>query len=155
MYLEKRKEIIMKKEVNFKKLFVVVLAFIAIGCISCEKLKKDYREKWVGSYECEEESHWWRLISLPEPPYMSDTSGMEIFQTTVIVTAIGDSSLKFVENRRGKSYEERVNADGYFFKSIGYFGGIKGNFINDSLYMVIASGMQGWRDNSTYKGKKN
>ena len=49
----------MKKELIFKKLFVVVLAFIAIGCISCEKLKKDYRDKWVGDWCFEINNHWW------------------------------------------------------------------------------------------------
>ena len=41
----------MKKGLNFKKLFVVViLASIAMGYISCKK-EKDYRDKWVGTYE--------------------------------------------------------------------------------------------------------
>ena len=33
-----------------KKLFVIILAMMAIGYISC---KKDYREKWVGNWDFE------------------------------------------------------------------------------------------------------
>ena len=105
----------------------------------------DYRAKWVGTYDCEEINNFW---------IMDGGTRIDTFQTTVIVTVTEDSLLTFLENRIGNSYEAKVDKKGYFFKSFGMGKGMSGNFIGDSLYMEIGSGMQGYTSISTYKGKK-
>jgi len=137
----------------------IVLAIIAICYFSCEKPKPepepepDYRDKWVGTYECEEVYSWWRRTGIP----LRDTSGTEIFHTIVDVTVIGDSMLKFIESRNRKSYETEVSVDGYFFKfEMGRELRVEGNFIGDSIYMyVIPPHGIGYSMSSNYKGKKN
>jgi len=133
-----------------KELILIILAIMAIGYVSCEKPKeKDYREKWVGTYECEEKYSWW---------LMSEESGEEIFQTTVNITAIGDSTLKILENRTEKNYETKVSNTGDFIehyppsfvKPL-----IVGNFYIDSLNMTIYhSTALGYSSTSCYICKK-
>jgi len=108
----------------------------------------DYRAKWVGSYDCEEEYSWWT---------MPDNSGTALYQTVVDVNAVGDSTLRFLEHRGGKSYDAKVNSTGEFIKGKMHSSdyGVKGNFIGDSLDMIIIPGHGlGWSASSTYKGKK-
>jgi len=107
----------------------------------------DYRNKWVGSYECEEIYHWW---------FISGESGFEIYQTRVDVTATGGSSLKFVENRRGGSYDAKVNSTGNFVNDAKNHNDtyVRGNFIDDSIKLVITpSHGLGSSRTSTYNGK--
>jgi len=143
----------MKKKLILVSLLIAIL-FAIVGCCKdgeCKKDKKDYREKWVGTYECEENYSWWRLTGIHT---WTSTSGNEIFQTIVVVTALDDSLLNFLGNRKGSSYEAKVDKNGFFFENFGLGGGMCGNFIVDSLYMEIANGTQGSKYVSTYKGKK-
>ena len=115
---------------------------------------EEYRAKWVGSYDCEEIYHWWQLISNPNPPPpLIDTSWGGVYQTIVVIEAIGDSSLKITENRYNRKYETKVDRSG--------FGGIPLNhgfleitFEKDSLKMTTMYGMMGYSTSSIYKGKK-
>ena len=137
-----------------KKLFMLILVVMAIGFISCEKPKpeepKDYREKWVGSYECEEIYSWWKLIGIPGGGF-TDTSGTTVYQTIVEVTAIGDSALNITE----RNYNIEVNIEGKFNKIFNGKGHIGGCFIGDSLYMVITPNYgNAYSATSEYKGKK-
>jgi len=121
-----------------KGIILIILAAVLIGCVSCEKTK-DYRHKWVGTYECEERYG-----------VGSGTSGENIYQTKVKVTMVGDSSLSFLENRNGDYYEAIVNNKGEFLKS----GSIRGYLTKDSLYLDIYRRYPGYSYSLTYKGKK-
>ena len=144
----------MKKELIFKKLFVLVLAIIAIGYVSCKKPESepkpepDYREKWVGSYECERR---WAYLS-------RDDSGTiliveRLSQSIVNVVEKGDFILNFSQKGTKINYDAKVNTDGSFRDYYGLVATIHGNFIDDSLFMTIND-----RDTiqmGEYKGKKN
>ena len=128
-----------------KGIILIVLAIIAIGYISCKK-EKDYRDKWVGAYECEEIYEYW---------FGADNQGTEVYQTNVVVTVKGDSLLEFLERRSGESYEAAVNSNGNFIKYFYPKGRIKGNFIGDSLYMqIIPVHGLGYYTELNFKGKK-
>jgi hypothetical protein len=146
----------MKKQ-NIILTFILIGLLLTVGCCKdekCKKGKKDYREEWVGIYDCEEIYDLWRHA--PDSP----TGGIystEIYQTKVNVTAIDDSSLNLLESRTGRSYEMKVNINGYFLKpkTSSSDWGIYGNFISDSIYMSINPGHSlGRRMHSDYKGKK-
>ena len=150
-----------------KKLFMLILVVMAIGFISCEKPKpeepKDYREKWVGSYECEEMYHVrylkeFLLDTLSGTVSRIDTSYCIVYQSTINVTVVGDSSLNILENTREDSYEAKIDANGYFFKindKVGPRLKVEGNFIGDSLYIIIRHYSENtFGATSEYKGKK-
>jgi len=134
----------MKKGIN-----LMILAIMAIGYVSCEKPKeKDYRDKWVGSYECEEIYTW---CSGP-----IDTVHTKIYKTNVIVTAKNDAWIVFCVNRNEKRYGANVNEDGSFNE----INDIEPRYINgifhaDSLNMTIVHSYSPGHSNISYfKGKK-
>jgi hypothetical protein len=102
--------------------FFIVLAAVAVLFTACEKDKnhsedKDYREKWIGSYDCKEEYRFYSDYGYRE----------ETYQTKVDITVGGgDSVLKFTENRNGQNYEAKVNSDGKFCKIVDHYILIKG-----------------------------
>jgi hypothetical protein len=136
--------------------FFIVLAAVAVLFTACDPDKnhsedKDYREKWVGSYECEEKYGFYPL----EGEMVEKT-----YQTKVEITVGGgDSILNFTENRNGQSYAAKVNSDGKFRKLMDHplpKPLIEGYFNNDSLYMTINfnGGALGYAEHSDYNGKK-
>ena len=142
----------MKKELIFKKLFAIILSIIAIGYVSCTKpeKEKDYREKWVGTYECEEIYFFGRGTS---DNYIVTE---EMYQTSVIVTAKGDSILHFFYNRDGDGYEIKINKNGEFGEGVGYRKYMSGNFYADSLSIHFLRGYSpAGRSTSDYKGRKH
>lgn len=106
-------------------LIITVLAFIAIVCVSCEK-PPDYREKWVGTYDCV--IHYWWSDSISREVYIFD------------VTAKGYSILNFSLRNTKENYDVCVKDDGYFFdyeihsKISGHF--FDGNSITISMFQI-------------------
>jgi len=128
----------MKKGLIFKKLLAIILSIVAIRYISCERTKPpepDYREKWVGEYECEA------------------VDGSNVYQTLVSITAESDSMLKIFDK-----YNAKINIDGEFRFDFPYApdGGGSGYFIDDSLNMSVyhRQGQGGPSWSTHYKGKK-
>jgi len=132
----------MKKEVILKQLWVIVLVIIAIGFISCEKPKsKDYRDKWVGTYEC--------------------IKGSSLQQVNVDVIAKEDSLLNITERDiqgHGIEHDVKVNSDGVFKRIPNEHESIKphidGNLYKDSLYILYIYPTPGITVTIRYEGKK-
>ena len=150
-----------------KGFIIIVLVILAILYVSCEEVRlepePDYRNKWLGIYECEEIYHVWHLTERLEDTVSGtvswlDTSYNIVYQTIINITLYGDSSLSISENKRGESYGAKLNTNDYFFKinnSIGPKFEVEGNFVGDSLYMRInLSRFHASSSFSTYKGKK-
>ena len=113
-----------------KKLILMMLIIIGVGYISCRKPteedSKNYREKWIGIYECEKHVSHIRL-------------GVVI----VDVTMVGDSLLNITERSLGYGRHRlecdvKVNGDG----GIGYSNNwdtlpstINGSFYTESLFL--------------------
>jgi hypothetical protein len=129
-------------------LITSLVLFTVMACEKPSKESKDYRDQWVGTYECEEIYSWWSV---------SSSSGEKIFQTKVEIAAIGDSILKVAEIRNESSYKVEVNSKGEFIKqkNNAHDSYVSGNFIGESIYMtIIPSHGLGNGSNSEYKGKK-
>ena len=118
---------------------------------ACKK-EIDYRDKWIGTYECEE------IYSYSFGPGgdPNSSSGREIYQVKVVVKAKGNNFVDFFMNRNEKHYEANISEDGSFDK----FNdtephSINGNFHADSLNMTIVySYSAGHSRVSYFKGKK-
>ena len=140
------------------------IAYMMITLSSCEKIIPDYREKWVGTYECEEICYSWVVYHQPDTIYTPfDTIILPntfvektiVYKTIVNVMAKNDSILEFLE-RRNEKHEAKVDVKGNFreFWNSNHCY-MEGNFIRDSLYMTIVSGRgYGYYSESNYKGKK-
>ena len=143
----------MKTSIRFKhqKIISPLLIAVIFGIIgvSCRKPEIDYREKWVGVYECEEIYYWWRGFGSQQ------ITGKEISQVNIAVTTKGDSVLTLLENKGGESYEIKIKSDGVFNEKGGNCEFIKGNFYGDSINIYILHGQNvGSGSSSYYKGKK-
>ena len=134
------------RKIKFLLLFAVIFGIIAV---SCRKPEIDYREKWVGVYECEEGYQWWMGAG------DKFTSGEEVYQIKLTVITKGDSILKLSENRNGDSYEIKIESDGGFNEKGENSDIIKGNFYGDSINIfILHSFSSGSGSSSNYKGKK-
>ncbi len=129
-------------------LIAVIFDVMVIG-VSCGKPEIDYREKWVGVYDCEEKWKWW------SGPAGQETSGEEIYQIKLSVTTKGDSMLTLSEIRNEDSFEIKIECKGTFYEKIGDSRYITGNFNRDSIYVYLFHGSSpGFGSRSNYKGKK-
>jgi len=136
----------MKTRLIFKKLLAIVLTSIAIGYGSCVKPQEpDYREKWVGEYECERR---WAYLSKE-----SDTIIIVecVSQNIVVVRMKGDFILNFSQKGTEMNHDAKVNADGSFF-DYSLISIIVGEFFGDSLFMTNYGDTMVCGE---YKGKKN
>ena len=138
----------MKTILKFKRVkhvFAIVLAITVIG--ACEKpIEPDYREKWVGTYECEKK----QIFSVFKDTFVS--------YPLVDVVAVRDIAINITE--RGTSsdamfdvhHDVNVNSDGSFdFRGRTSFSG---NFHTDSLFLELYDYTLGLRGHSYYTGKK-
>ena len=132
-----------------KGLTILVLAITAIGYISCEKPNPDYREKWVGTYECKKE------FTSSYPPGSTGVS-----YPLVDVVAVADSMLNLTERdispnaMSGVHNNVKVNSDGSFSKIDGNRPYIEGNFYKDSIKINYSNGSAGGTITAYYTGKK-
>ena len=110
---------------------------------TCEVMV-DYRNNWVGSYECEYIRSF--HVNMTDDSYSDTLQGI-----IAIVTIRRDSSLFIVGK---EEYDIKVNSDGSFKGDIRGFEGAFGNFGNDSIklnYVIISPGATSWR---SHNGKK-
>jgi hypothetical protein len=123
-------------------LFMSLLTITAVLFTTCKDI--DYRDKWVGSYECEKIRHEVQVVILD-------------------VTIKGDSTLYLIERElneysHGVKCDVKVNSDGYFKKIYDSIGSgspyIEGNFCKDSLFIYYIYPAQGSTVKINYKGKK-
>ena len=133
-------------------LFVIVFGVMAIGCISCDKPiteePEDYREKWVGSYECEE---IWGYLSTEDPDTIVIRE--QVLQVIIDVKAKGDFIFNFSQKGTDMSYDVKINTDGSFWDYSSFIPAIQGYFVDDSLFIdIIHRNTKEGR--SDYKGKK-
>ena len=138
----------MKTILKFKRaksIFAIVLAITVIG--ACEKpIEPDYREKWVGTYECEKKC---------TSSMYKDTI---VFYPLVDVAAVGDSAINITE--RGASgyamfdvhHDVTVNSDGSFV--LRGRPSFSGNFHTDNLSLELYNYTPGAKGYSYYTGKK-
>ena len=134
-----------------KKIFLI-LFFIStfVACCKPEEQEPDYREKWVGSYECEESYSVYSYT-----PGSNGTTSYFYYQVVVKVTMKEDSLLVFTENRNQEDYDAKVNINGRFSYPGNLSSGTSGNFIADSLHLYIGHDRtQGRSAHSAYEGKK-
>lgn len=110
-----------------KKLLIIVITGLLFA--SCEKDEPDYREKFVGKYECVVDYY-----SFNAP---SGYSRAETYLDTIEVGMIEDSSLTFHSEKKehlfkGNGYN-LVDNDGNFEFLIGDETKLRGQFFNDSI----------------------
>ncbi|MDR2009371.1 MAG: hypothetical protein LBQ22_02685 [Bacteroidales bacterium] len=131
---------------TFNKKFtlcIVTMIVIMLALGACKK-NKDYRDKWIGTYECEK---------------------IHFEEQVVIVDVIteGDSFLKITERNideytHGVKCDVKVNDDGIFEKIYDHNGierpRIDGNFREDSLFIYYFDYSPNSTININYKGKK-
>ena len=105
-----------------KGIILTVLLITAIGYISCDKPEKvkDYRDKWVGRYECS--CDWWE--GMLENPVCID------------ITAKGDHILGILRNDTKENYDVCVQTNGYFL-DYSTPSVIYGYFIGDTIFIQI------------------
>jgi len=118
----------------------------------CSVTVEDYRDKWVGSYDCE-------LISI----FGTDSHTYEQrYQTVVIITMLRDSML-YIEDSKYHYIDREIKVDcnGHFPPNSIYNGKYLGEFLfngkfaNDSIYvhkLEISPG--GYGDELKYSGNK-
>ena len=116
----------------------------------------DYRNKWVGSYDCEEEDRWWYILGVDSNYHQIWEYKMAIYQTIVDVNVINDSALRFLNRRTEEIEEVHVSATGYFNNRDWLIqGSFRGNFVGDSLYIYNKPRQgQGFGSASEYQGRK-
>jgi len=138
-----------------KKYFNKIVILVGISILlftACKKEKvidepqlSDYRAKWVGSYDCEENG---------SRSTVGGTHTTFQYQTIVDVITLEDSLLRITENRNNNSFEMKVDVFGNFSMPLNH-GGLTGIFIEkDSIKIDMRSGMLGCATSVTYKGKK-
>ena len=135
----------MKTSIKFKhqKIISPLLIAVIFGIIgvSCRKPEIDYREKWVGVYECEYEN-----------------GGIEE-NILVDVISIGDSMLN-ISDRRSYSewviveHDVTVKSDGSF-KGEAILQSVDGKFYKDSIYVRVIQASPYHYGYVYYYGKKN
>ena len=128
--------------------FIYCLAIVAVFFTACKK-DTDYRDKWTGSYDCEEKYDRWDGAGNHE---------IKMYQVNVIVTTKGDELIDFFENRREQHYEVRISKDGSFYETDETGSRLKfeGKFHSDSLILTVYHALSpASSDISYYKGKKN
>jgi len=114
------------------------------------RVDRDYRVKWIGSYDCEKVYSWWSFGT----PICSET-----YQVTIDIVVYGGDSLIYISERNipqshsGIQDRVKVFSDGSFSPYDRFFN-IWGNFIKDSIYVYRISAMQGWGNQCEYQGKK-
>lgn len=127
-----------------KGLFIIVLAIMVIGFVSCEKpqKEKDYREKWIGSYDCEKYS---------DKPCTID----------VTIVLESDSLLHITErdvelyNMHQVKHDFKVNGDGRLSKIDNeYKPSITGNIYSDNIFLKLTVATPGMTSSTYYTGKK-
>jgi len=127
-----------------KGLILMILAIVAIEYISCDKPEKvkDYRDKWVGTYECK------KCYGAGYVDYVD-----------VDVQTKKDSLLYIAERnldpyRAGVKYDMKINIDGIFQNIDPRPPFISGNFYEDSLYIFYFYPTPGAGVSVSYEGKK-
>lgn len=139
--------------------FSMVTLLLILGFSSCnnkEEEEPDYRDKWLGTYQCEEYLSVWRM-TVDSLGNFGDTTIYYQYQNTVQITAKGDSILQFFVKRNNSSYEAVVRSSGSFTRPPTSYGdlGIGGNFVGDSLYMYISYPHgHASSSSSSFEGKK-
>ena len=140
---------------------LIAVIFGIIG-VSCRKPEIDYREKWVGVYECEVSNHTSSGNPITGETYTHDT----VYKAIVDVASIGDSILHIEErdlldewgDANGLRNNVKVNTDGSFKIVVDDNSSsnlyIDGYFNKNGIYI----GYRTWSPNVTvlinYEGKK-
>ena len=121
-------------------LIAVIYGVMVIG-VSCGKPEIDYREKWVGVYECEYEN-----------------GGIEK-NILIDVISKGDSMLN-IRDRRSYSewviveHDVTIKSDGSF-KGGGGMQSVDGKFYKDSIYVRVTQASPSHYGYVYYYGKKD
>ena len=121
---------------------------VAAACVTlfstCKKDKEDYRDKWVGTYDCERGSFQKKVL--------------------VDVTTKEDSVLHIEERglleedgyyRQGVRHDVKIDSEGNFTKiSNGGNLSLSGYFYKDSIYILYVYPAPGHTTRFSYEGKK-
>ena len=130
----------------FLLLFAMILGIIIAGYVSCGKPEtkpkpenpKDYREKWVGTYECDKEKGTAKKVIID-------------------VKLTGDSLLSIIESDLPEGYHPSVKHN-VKVSCVGDFSDSKddvsGNFYTDSLFLRLYYYISNTLYTCEYKGKK-
>ncbi len=159
----------MKTSIKFKHqkiksplLIAVIFGVMVIG-VSCGKPEIDYREKWVGVYECEVSDQSSSGNPVTGETYFYDT----VYKSIVDVVAIGDSILHIEERdlldewgyyANGVRHDVKVNTGGSFKRVVDENSSsspyVEGYFNKNGIYIEYRDGSPNVTILISYEGKK-